>query len=768
MDSPLAHGVQLRPAERAGLRAAFVVLGLMIAAAAAYAASGGGSGWVDHLMRNWLPSAVYVLAAGVVVVRAVRIRERRGAWILIAVGLSLYGLGNLLWSLWLQNLASPPIPSVSDGLWLSLYPASYVGLVLLARRRGTNATAGVWLDGIVAGLGIATLGAAVVVAPVLNSATGPFAAVATNLAYPVGDLLLAALVMGVLGLRGFRLDRVWALLGGGFLLLCVADIMVLMQLAGGGSSSSIVANVFYLCGVLAIAVAAWQPASSGAAPSVQGWSMLVVPGAFALAAIGLLIYDHFIRVHPVTLALSILTLLAALLRTALSFRYVQEFAENRRQATTDDLTSLPNRRLLLERVEAEISEARGSADTPALLIIDLDHFKELNDTLGHRAGDLLLRQIGPRLQATIRSTDMLARLGGDEFGMLLGVPCDESEAVRAAGEIRRVLREPFVVEGLHLTVAASVGIALFPEHGLDGDQLLQRADIAMYQAKVARTGHQVYARERDRTSRDNLALASELPRAVARGELEVHFQPQAESGTRRIAGVEALVRWRHPIRGLIPPVEFLPLAEQGGMAREITRCVLAEALGCTKRWRAVGHPLEIAVNVFVADLLDVDFPLEVAAALAAHGVPAEALTIEVTESSVLSDPDRIGAVLRRLGELGVGISLDDYGTGYSSLSHLRTLPVREVKLDRSFVSGMRSEAADAAIVRSTIALAHTLGMRVVAEGVEDEATWELLAGLGCERIQGYHLARPLSTSDLDELLEISRGEQHARPGASVN
>jgi diguanylate cyclase (GGDEF)-like protein len=749
--SPRGLAGTLPHRERLGLRGAFALLGVTIVAAALYAAIGAQPS-IDHAMRDWMPSLVYIVASAIVALRAIRVRERRGAWTVIAVGLTLYTAGTLLWSLWLQNLPVPPFPSLSNALWLSMYPASYAGLVWLARGKTRGASAGVWLDGVVAGLGIAALGAAVVVGPTLRAATGNFAALATNVAEPVADLILAGLMVGILALRGFRLDRVWMLLGGGFMLLCVGDITFLLGVADGATTTSLVALVFYIAAVASIALAAWQREDAAPPPRLQGWSMLLIPGLFALTAVGLLVYDHFIRLDPVAMALATLTLLMALLRTALTFRDVRALTETRRQATTDDLTSLPNRRLLMHRAGEEIAKARDEQGSLALLIVDLDRFKELNDTLGHQAGDALLRQIGPRLQPVLRSTDTLARLGGDEFGLLLEAPCDEAAALRVADHVRDVLRDPFEIEGLHLHMAASVGIGLFPAHADDAERLLQCADIAMYHAKASHTDREVYAAEQERYSRDSLALAGELRGAIEQGQLEVHYQPMAEARGRRVVGAEALVRWRHPERGLLLPGAFLALAEHSGLARDLTRCVMAQAVERCAHWRAGGHDLHVSVNASVADLLDVQFPIEVAAELATHDVPASALVIEVTESSVMSDPVRIGDTLARLGELGVSISLDDFGTGYSSLVHLRTLPVGEVKIDRSFVSGMGSGTADLAIVRATIVLAHELGMHVVAEGVEDDATWQQLADLDCEVIQGYFLARPMPGPELDTFL----------------
>jgi diguanylate cyclase (GGDEF)-like protein len=713
-------------------------------------------GWrgvtIDELIGGWGASFVYVAVAVAVVLRAVRVRDRRAAWIWMAVGLTLYGAGNLVWTFFYDGMAEPPIPSISDGLWLALYPASYIALVLLAREQDRSVAAGVWLDGIIAGLGFAALGAAVVFGAVLESATGSFGAVLTNFAYPIADLLLAALVLALLVLRGWQLDRCWALLGAGFMLLYVADTMYLLRVASGEEQTSLVPNVFYLSAVLLLAVAAWQPQRAGEPVRVDRWSVLLVPSAFVVTSIGLLAYDHFAPMHMAAVVLAVLTLLTAMARTALTFRDVRSLAQTRREATTDELTSLPNRRRLLRSVELEITTARAEDGSLGLLIIDLDQFKKLNDTLGHHAGDSLLRQIGPRLDAVLPEQAMLARLGGDEFGVLLRPPCAELSALNVADSIGEALHQPFEVEGLHLHVAASVGIALFPAHATDAQQLLRKADIAMYQAKAARSGRELYARDRDTTSRDSLALASELPFAIDEGEFEVHFQPKAESMSGRVVGMEALVRWRHPQRGLIAPSEFVPLIEQAGLMRALTRTVISDALAACRQWRHAGHDLHVAVNVSFTDLMDADFPVEVATALTQRAVDPGMLILEITESSIMSDAERVGDVLARLSEFGVRISLDDFGTGYSSLTHLGTLPVDEVKIDRSFVARMRTDPTADAIVRAIIGLAHNLGMRVAAEGVEDPATWEALARLDCALIQGFHLGRPMPLGEVEAFL----------------
>jgi predicted signal transduction protein with EAL and GGDEF domain len=360
------------------------------------------------------------------------------------------------------------------------------------------------------------------------------------------------------------------------------------------------------------------------------------------------------------------------------------------------------------------------------------------------------------VKGPLRATDTVARLGGDEFALLLQPVPDEAGVAQVAMKVLAALREPFEIQGIALRVTASLGIATFPAHARDAGELLKNADIAMYQAKRSRSGYEVYAVDRDTNSRARLALAAELAGALERDEgIEVHFQPKAETVSRRIVGVEALVRWRRDDGRVIQPVDFVGAAEQAGLSRSLTRRVLALALDQLVAWRSAGHALHVAVNTTVADLLDTNFPDEVAVALAARQLPADALILEVTESSVLSDPVRIGNVLATLGELGIGLALDDFGTGYSSLTHLKVLPVGEVKIDRSFVARMCTDRTDEAIVYATVQLATKLGIRVVAEGVEDEQTWNALSAIDCPFVQGYALGRPVPAAELEQQLNAS-------------
>ncbi len=518
----------------------------------------------------------------------------------------------------------------------------------------------------------------------------------------------------------------------------------------------------YDIGVMLLALAAWQPGAAIETDTVPSGAVLAIPAAFTVSALGLLVYDHFSRLDPIALTLAMLTMLVAFARIALTFRDVRALAETRRQALTDDLTLMPNRRHFLRRVRDGIVASRATGESVALLIVDLDHFKELNDTLGHDAGDQLLCQVGERLRGVLRASDTAARLGGDEFGVLLSDSSDGASAELVAEKILKVIAQPFPIKTVGLRVTASIGIALFPEHADDDEQLMQHADVAMYEAKAAQSGYACYARERDKHSLERLTLAGELSHALEAGEIEAHFQPKADAGSRRIVGVEALVRWQHPVRGLISPAEFVTVAEQAGLGRALTRRMLDLALKQIRVWRDAGFNLHVAVNTTVADLQDTQFPPEVAATLQAHGLPPEALVLEVTENMVLADPVRVGDVLAQLGELGIGLSLDDFGTGFSSLTHLKSLPVGEVKIDRSFVGRMTTDPVDAAIVQATIQLAHSIGIRVVAEGIEDQVTWTSLVANECELVQGYALSRPLPAVDLETLLRAQ-----PTPGAAA-
>jgi len=430
----------------------------------------------------------------------------------------------------------------------------------------------------------------------------------------------------------------------------------------------------------------------------------------------------------------------------------------------DALTGLPNRTLLADRFGQALRADARAGSTTGLLLIDLDRFKEINDTFGHHYGDELLRQVGPRLAGVLREVDTVARLGGDEFAVLLPDVRSVHDALAVAGALRAALETPFRVEGVDLDVEASIGVVRSGEHGTDPTVLLQRADIAMYVAKTQQLGVFAYDPGVDGHSPAKLALLGDLRRALEHGQLVLHYQPQISTSTAEVVSAEALVRWQHPDQGLIFPDAFIPLAEHTGLIGPLTRYVLAAALTQARVWLDAGRPLPVSVNLSARNLLDENLPGQVAELLAAHDVPAGLLQLEVTESALMSDPARAQRLLEQLSALGVRISIDDFGAGYTSLSQLKTLPVNELKIDKSFVMTMTEDRSNSLIVRSVIDLGHNLGLSLVAEGVESEQALSALRKLGCDVAQGYHLSRPIPTAALDTWL-LGRTITPAHPAA---
>lgn len=459
-------------------------------------------------------------------------------------------------------------------------------------------------------------------------------------------------------------------------------------------------------------------------------------------------YGYNIELPRVAFAVSLYLMTALIMSGAI--RELLELRKQREyQIFHDLLTGLPNRALLIERLQQQLLRQPRTGESVALVVMDLTDFKAVNDSLGHDVGDDLLRQVGPRLTASLRAADTVARLGGDEFAILLP-GTDETGAARVAQKMLAALEQAFPLAGETLDIGASVGVAVAPAHATQADQLLSRADVAMYAAKGSLTGLAVFSAEHEREGAGRLALMSDLRRAVDEGELVLYYQPQIDLRTGAIASVEALVRWMHPKRGLVGPDEFIPLAERTGLIKRLTRTVLTEAIRQARAWELAGLRVPVAVNLSMRNIHDPQLPQTIAQLLQRWDARPELLRLEITETVLASDPQRALQTIDSLRGMGVHIALDDFGIGYSSLAYLNRLPLDDIKIDKSFVIGMIDDESSATIVRATVDLGHGLGYAVVAEGVENIETRQRLSALGCDAIQGFLIARPMPADQTAE------------------
>jgi diguanylate cyclase len=690
--------------------------------------------------EQWSLDAVGFLVAALVLARALTVQAERPLWLALAVGIACYACGDLYYSLVLRGATHVSRPAPSDALFLLFYPFAYVTIARLASRQVHDVPVSMWLDGAIGGLALGAVATSFVLGPAIHVTHGAFASVATNLAYPLADLVLIIFVLGAFALTGWRPGRPWLLLLLGFAAIAIGDSSYLFRVAEGSYRAGTLLDALWPLGLSLLAFAAWSKPRAPNERRDVDVTRTVLPCAFGAVAVFQLVRADYVHADPVSETLAALALFAGMLRFAATYSDLRRLTTVRdRQARTDDLTGLANRRQFYAQLNGAIEGCRARGASFALLTIDLDHFKELNDTLGHYAGDLLLQQIGPRMKGVVRG-DAVARLGGDEFGLILR---DASAAAATAERIHRALARPFELEDLTVSVQASVGIALFPDDAQSTDGMLQRADVAMYQAKAERSRYAFSAPSANTGSRERLGLVAELRTAIEQGGLVVHYQPQVDLRTNTVSGVEALVRWQHPRRGLLSPDQFVPIAEQTGVMRELTASVLEQALGQQRAWLDEGRELSLAVNVSATNLLDAAFLGDLRRRLDHWRTPPGMLRLEITESVLIAEGSRVRHVIDSLGDLGVNLSLDDFGTGYSPLSYLRELPVTEIKIDRSFVEAMMSDRDTATIVAAVIALARRLGIEVVAEGIETAGQLEMLRSFDCPFAQGYLFSRPL-------------------------
>jgi diguanylate cyclase (GGDEF)-like protein len=599
-------------------------------------------------------------------------------------------------------------------------------------------------------LGAAAVCSAFAFHTIVHATGGDALATATNLAYPIGDVLLLGLAVGGTAILSGRRKAPWILLAAGIGANVIGDTFAVFGSTSWVSNTS--QAMAWPVAILLISMALWVRPRPPDPLAEQKSAGFVLPNLAAAAALAILFIGSLHHMGPVTVGLATATLATVGLRLAFSVRAMRSLSQERhRQAVTDELTGLGNRRHLFRVLDAFFSDCL-EAETPgrplSFLFVDLNNFKEINDSFGHPAGDALLRQLGERLQGALRTSDLLVRIGGDEFAVAL-IDGDADYAVSVAERLTASLNEPFALDVVTTRISASIGIAMAPTDATDSAGLVWCADVAMYRAKLGTTPYALYAPDLDEGG-NRLQLVEELRVAIDEGQLVLHYQPQLDLRSGEILAVEALLRWDHPHLGLVPPLKFLPLAEEAGLMRSITALVLEQALAQCSTWRHSGRYLAVSVNISATNLLDEGFAALVRRLLEKYRLPADALVLELTETSIISEFERSRLVIEELRSLGLVVSIDDFGAGFTSLAYLSNLAVGELKLDRTFIASLasRQSGRDFELVRSTIDLGHALGLRVVAEGIEDRETLDLLSAIGCDLAQGYFISRPKAAKDL--------------------
>ena len=705
--------------------------------------------WLD----GWSVCAFEVVASGLCIARGLARQTGRAAPLLLGFGLLSWAIGDFFLNAESIGGATPPTPSAADLFYLLFYPLAYIATVqLLQKALGRKARPN-WLDGVVAGLGAAALCAAFAFGSIQMLTGGSALATATNLAYPIGDLLLLSLVIGGTVLLSGRGTRPWYFLAGGLTVIVFGDTFNLVQTSKLATQFGSDFNaIAWPTAILLISMSVWLPNRHLDPLQPEKTAGFALPGIAAASSLVILVVGTQNGVSNVAIGLSIATLLTVGVRLAISAHRLRVLTEERhRQAHTDELTGLGNRRQLthvLDTFFADQAEGPDAVRDLAFLFVDLNHFKEINDSFGHPAGDELLRQIGPRLVRAVGSSGSVVRLGGDELAVVL-MDADAHDAEAVAQRIQAEIKEPFELQKISASVGASIGIAMVPANATNGTSLLWCADVAMYRAKLSQLEYVFFDESLD-GGVDQPKLLDELRAAIDQGNFVLHYQPQLDLRTGEILAVEALIRWLHPTLGLVPPLQFLPLAEEAGLMRPLTAWVLNEAIGQCAQWRVDGTELAVSVNISTSNLLENGFVELVEELLARHDLPAYDLVIEITETTIINDFAKSQRVIQRLRDMGIVVSIDDFGAGFTSLAYLSSLAVGELKLDRAFIVGLanQGDGRDLELVRATINLGHEMGLRVVAEGIEDLETLDLLSDLGCDLAQGYYISRPTPANKL--------------------
>ena len=767
LPGPKALRRQRRRAEHGRANAAVrVTYGVLVLAMVGY--------WISVIARGgqyseaidgWAVAGVELLTCAMCILCGFLRPSVRPIAFCLGAALTCWALGDMILAAESIGGRTPSLPSFADLFYLSFYPLAYVAVFLFVKGQLKEVSGLGWLDGAIGALGAAALCGSLAFHKLVTEAGTSTLGTATNLAYPVGDLLLLGLVVGTSALVAGSRRSFWLLMATGLAVVAVGDTINLFSNSLGASKPGSIMNaVAWPTATLLMSLAPWQRAKPLDITLPKREPGLALPAMAAVCALGIVCWGSLHQVARVGLALAIITLVVTGVRMAASVRALRTISAQRHQLSlTDDLTGLRNRRYLSSLLEDyyAVSDSFTSTDRDmAFLFVDLNRFKEVNDSFGHPAGDELLRQLGPRFRGCLRANDVLVRLGGDEFALVL-VGADSAYAADVAQRLNSSLEQPFLFQSVKLRIGASIGIAMASK-ARDATELLWCADVAMFQAKQSGLSYTMY--EDDRDWSDRLQLVEELRSAIESNQLVLYYQPQMDFHTGAVRSVEALLRWIHPELGVIPPMQFIPLAEEAGLMQQVTEFVLDRALGQAAAWDSTGRHLAVSVNISAGDLLREGFADTVRELIARHDVPPDRLVLEITETSVIDNLVGTCRVVEELKKTGIVISLDDFGAGATSLAHLSNLGVGELKLDRSFITALSGPERRRVreLIHATIELGHAMGLRVVAEGIEDKATLDLVAELGCDVAQGYYISMPKPAEEL-----AIRAEQPATAKAGL-
>jgi diguanylate cyclase (GGDEF)-like protein len=689
---------------------------------------------------------VYGLATGLVLGRIAAIKIEREVWIAFAIGVVFNMLGAALQP---HSYGSASLPAADLAQLLGMI-SNLVGLALFLRRRLDDAVPIFWLDAIGRTAMLSAISVAACLAALQSrSGIGDVAGTLT-LIFPAANAAIALVVVTVIAATRRKLGRQDVLLAGGFGVAFVAATISALGLADVVPDLGRLVALLFEVSVLMVGAAAWARPTPSGSIELGGWWEYQPALWWMVGSVSVLVVAAFTAVPGPAVLLAVIAIACAAVRMFRVTEEIQRLSAHRREALTDDLTELPNRGALFRELELIVREDRR-VEGATLLIADLDGFKELSDTLGHEAADAMTVAIGERLKPVVPG--MLAHLGGDLFAIVL---CDPDDPSTVTGDVMKALARPVDVEGIAVSVTARIGTARFPDDAGTATELARRAGVALNEAHRSGMRVAAYSEEHDDHSRERLALATDLRQALEDPDgagLWVAFQPQVEFANGRVAGAEALIRWNHPVRGEVSPAELLPVAEQTGLMPRLTDWVMDTAIASAAIWHRKGGSITVSVNVSAGTLVDTRLPERILTTLRRHRLPAEKLVIEVTEDAVMVDPRRCREVLVQIQRLGVEISVDDFGTGHSSLAQLKTIPSAELKIDKSFVLGIQTDRLDREIVQVAADMGRRLGLRIVAEGVENHATFAMLAAMGCTLAQGFGIGRPMTQAQFERYLE---------------